>query len=80
MDLEAVRTSSKAARNRSKAAQERKRDILVLIMRFMADHGYSESAQCLSTDCKVSLIDFDCADNMGLVQIVQVRGHALAEY
>jgi hypothetical protein len=72
MDLEAMRTSSKAAHSRSKAAQERKRNVLVLVMRFLADQGYAGSAQCLSGECNVSLNNYDCADNMDLMQIIQV--------
>ena len=75
MELEAVRASSKAARSRNKASQERRRNILVLIMRYLTDHGYSGSAQSLGAECNVSLQDFDCADNVDLSLIVQVRIH-----
>ena len=72
MELQAVVASSKAARSRSKASSQRKKDGLVLVMRFLADLGYASSLQALSSECSLSLDQVDCADNMDLTSILKV--------
>ena len=73
MELEALKASSAAVQYRSKLAQEKRRNLLVLIMRHLADQGYVRSVQALREETSVSLTAFDVADNMDLATIVQVR-------
>lgn len=54
-----------------KREAERRRALLVLILRHLADHGYIEAAERLSTEANVSLSKHDAADNISLLQILQ---------
>jgi hypothetical protein len=72
MELQAIQTSSQAAKLRTKAVQERKRNVLVLVIRYLLDQGYTASAQALQGETCLSLDKFDCADNVDLPTIVQV--------
>lgn len=50
---------------------ERKRDILVLVMRFLYDYGYLNSYHSLCNESSISLGQVDVADNVDLWTIVQ---------
>ena len=46
---------------------------LVLVLRFLADFGYMNARDVLSAESGVSLSEFDAADNVDLLLIMQVR-------
>ncbi|WIA13929.1 hypothetical protein OEZ85_002499 [Tetradesmus obliquus] len=50
---------------------ERKRDILVLVMRFLADYGFLVTYQSLCAEASMTLDQVDAADNIDLMTIVQ---------
>lgn len=50
---------------------ERKRDILVLVMRFLYDYGYLNTYHSLCNESSISLGQVDVADNVDLWTIVQ---------
>jgi hypothetical protein len=56
-----------------KSTKQRKRNAMVLVMRFLVDHGYMSSFQALSKESNLSLEKVDCADNIDLISILQVR-------
>eukprot|EP00775_Hariotina_reticulata_P006075 gene6075-6314_t len=51
--------------------QGRKQDIVVLVLRFLADYGYSSAYAALCTESGTSLQQADAADNVDLMTIVQ---------
>ena len=54
-DLTAFKDLSKARETEAKKLAERRRNVLVLILRHLVDNGYVESYERLSTECNVSL-------------------------
>lgn len=73
MELEHLRATSKAAQLHSKVLQERRRNAVVLVLRFLADSNYSAAYSALSQECRLSLEQVDCADNVDLMTVIQVR-------
>ncbi|KAK3246252.1 hypothetical protein CYMTET_44210 [Cymbomonas tetramitiformis] len=69
--LTAIRTESKARDLEEKKNQERKRNVLVLIARYLQDQGYFDSTERLQDESNVSLQRLDAADNVDLLNIVQ---------
>jgi hypothetical protein len=50
---------------------ERKRALLVLILRHLLDHGYVDSMEHLTRESSMTLSRFDAADNIALLQVLQ---------
>jgi len=73
MELDALRAASKSEAARLKAAQTRKRDLVVLILRHLVNAGFVGAYQLLSKETGVSLDRIDAADNVDLLSILQVR-------
>ena len=71
MELEHLRASSKAAQLQSKVLQERRRNAVVLVLRFLADSNYSKAYSALSQECRLTLDQVDCADNVDLMTVLQ---------
>jgi hypothetical protein len=72
MELERMKVSSKAAQAHAKTVQERRRNAVVLVLRFLADMNYASAYQALSKESNLSLEQVDCADNVDLLSLVQV--------
>lgn len=72
-ELESIRASSQARSELLKRQRERKRNTLVLILRYLADEGYSSSVQAVSQETNLSLQIWDAADNITLDGIIHVR-------
>ena len=54
-ELSSLKALSKARETEEKRMQERRRNALVLIMRHLADHGYSETYERLCAESSLSL-------------------------
>lgn len=54
-DLTALKHLSKARETEEKKLAERRRNVLVLILRHLVDYGYVDAYERLSTECNVSL-------------------------
>jgi len=63
-----------------KRRAERRRHLVIMIQRFMADHGYSDAVACLATASGVSLEEYDVGDNIDLMMVVQVPRHSLIHH
>ncbi|GFR44569.1 hypothetical protein Agub_g5842, partial [Astrephomene gubernaculifera] len=70
-ELAALKSLSKARESEEKRLQERRRNVLVLILRHLADHGYVDTYEKLCTETNLSLQKVDVADNIDLVRILQ---------
>lgn len=64
--LDKLRADSAARAEEEKRQQERKRAILVNMMRYLTDHNYGQSASILESEAGISLDKFDVADNIDL--------------
>ncbi|KAI9330608.1 katanin p60 ATPase-like protein-containing subunit A-like 2 [Obelidium mucronatum] len=51
--------------------EQRKRNLMVLIMHHLQGHGYSDTVARLQTECNLSLNKVTAADNMDLITILQ---------
>lgn len=54
-ELQALKALSKAKESEEKRLAERRRNLLVLILRHLVDHGYVDSYDRLSTETNLSL-------------------------
>lgn len=70
-DYDAMRAISRAKEVSEKRLQDRKRSLLVLILRYLCDNGYVEAYERLSTEANLSLSRVDVADNVDLLMIIQ---------
>ncbi|KAG2428803.1 hypothetical protein HXX76_011503 [Chlamydomonas incerta] len=70
-ELAALKALSKAKESEEKRIQERRRNIIVLILRHLADHGYSDTYERLCTESNLTLQKVDVADNVDLIRILQ---------
>eukprot|EP00798_Chlamydomonas_sp_ICE-L_P014651 gene14651-20685_t len=70
-ELQALKAISRAKENEEKRIAERRRNALVLILRHLADNGYVEAYERLSTEANISLNKVDVADNIDMIQIIQ---------
>ncbi|KAG2495460.1 hypothetical protein HYH03_006405 [Edaphochlamys debaryana] len=70
-ELAALKALSKAKDSEEKRLQERRRNVLVLIMRHLVDHGYVETYERLCTETNLSLQKIDAADNVDLLRVLQ---------
>ncbi len=60
MSLQAIRAESRNRDLEERLRTERRRNTLVLIMRFLVDHGYTSSYEKLSQEAALSLKEFRC--------------------
>eukprot|EP00960_Hanusia_phi_P065769 766206-Hanusia_phi.AAC.3 len=63
--------ASQAKEQEDKKLQERRKALVVLILRHLCDFGYIETAERLQAESQVSLDHFDAADNVDLLAILQ---------
>lgn len=56
--------------NEEKRVSDRKRNLIVLVMKYLINIGYIETATKLESESHISLEQFDAADNIDLYQIV----------
>nr|CAG4712418.1 unnamed protein product [Naegleria fowleri] len=61
-----IKLQNKAREQQEKQIQDRKKGILVLMIRYLFDNGYLESAEKMQSETGISLKKFDAADNMDL--------------
>lgn len=54
-ELAALKALSKAKESEEKRIQERRRNLIVLILRHLADHGYTDTYERLCTESNLSL-------------------------
>ena len=54
-ELAALKALSKAKETEEKRLQERRRNVLVLILRHLADHGYADTYERLCSESNLSL-------------------------
>jgi len=69
-DIQLYRSANKAREVADRRERERRRALVVLTLRFLADSGYTEACQALSAATGVSLIKVDAADNVDLLRIL----------
>ncbi|KAG1658974.1 hypothetical protein FOA52_008295 [Chlamydomonas sp. UWO 241] len=70
-DLDRLKVASRAREGEEKRQAERRRAVLVLILRHLADSGYVDAYERLSSESNVHLNKVDVADNIDLVSVVQ---------
>ncbi|GIL78028.1 hypothetical protein Vretimale_7368 [Volvox reticuliferus] len=70
-ELAALKALSKAKESEEKRLQERRRNVLVLILRHLADHGYTDTYEKLCSESNLNLQKVDVADNIDLLRILQ---------
>ena len=69
--LSALRAQTKARDIEEKRIQDRRKALLVLILRHLCDNGYLNSIDAVQAESGVSLKHMDVADNMTLIGILQ---------
>eukprot|EP00297_Palpitomonas_bilix_P007418 CAMPEP_0113872058 /NCGR_PEP_ID=MMETSP0780_2-20120614/2990_1 /TAXON_ID=652834 /ORGANISM="Palpitomonas bilix" /LENGTH=485 /DNA_ID=CAMNT_0000857523 /DNA_START=77 /DNA_END=1534 /DNA_ORIENTATION=+ /assembly_acc=CAM_ASM_000599 len=61
-----MKAENEARQREEKKVQDRKRNLLVLVSRYLADSGYFESSDKVQSEAGVSLENFELADNIDL--------------
>ena len=69
----ALKAQNESRLTEEKKTLERKRNLMTLILSHCIDHGYVDTAEKLQQEAGVSLSKFASADNIDLVNILQVR-------
>jgi len=69
--LSAVKAQSRAREYEERKHAERRRNVLVLMLRHLADAGYVDSFERLCAEANLSLDRVDAADNVDLASIIQ---------
>ena len=69
-ELSALKHLSRARETEEKKLAERRRNVLVLILRHLVDYGYVDAYERLSTECNVSL------SKVRIIHRIRVLGHA----
>jgi hypothetical protein len=72
MELERIRISNKSARVVTRLNQERKRSLLVLILKYLQGTGYVKSHDAVSSESGISLDGIELVGDIDLVQVLQV--------
>lgn len=67
----ALKAANEARLSDEKRIIDRKRNLIVLMARYMMDNGYLESAERLQSEAGISLSRFDAADNISLLVMLQ---------
>ncbi|EGR32599.1 hypothetical protein IMG5_076290 [Ichthyophthirius multifiliis] len=73
--LAKIKSESESRMNEEKKIHDRKRNIIVLILRYLANIGYIDSCSKISTESHIGLDQWDVADNIDLYQIVTEFEH-----
>ncbi|KAL4453098.1 hypothetical protein ABPG74_015329 [Tetrahymena malaccensis] len=68
--LSKVRSEGESRMNEEKKIADRKRNLIVLILRYLTNIGYLESSQKLESESHISLDSWEVADNIDLYQII----------
>ncbi|KAL4497210.1 hypothetical protein ABPG72_019530 [Tetrahymena utriculariae] len=68
--LSKVRSEGESRMNEEKKIADRKRNLIVLILRYLTNIGYIESSQKLESESHISLDSWEVADNIDLYQII----------
>lgn len=71
MDAVLLKAAARGREVQERREAERRRALLVLVLRHLTDQGYIDAADRLSAEANVSLANHDAADNISLVQILQ---------
>uniref|UniRef100_A0A383VC06 Katanin p60 ATPase-containing subunit A-like 2 n=1 Tax=Tetradesmus obliquus TaxID=3088 RepID=A0A383VC06_TETOB len=71
MDSLLVKAAAKGREAQARQEQERRRALIVLVLRHLLDQGYIEAHERLSAESNVSLTKVDAADNIDLLCILQ---------
>ncbi len=71
MMLAKIKADGTSRIQEDKRAKERRKNIIVLITRYLADNGYAQSACSLETESGVSLKKWGVCDNVDLYYILQ---------
>ena len=66
-----MKADGEARVKESKEKQERRKNTLVLISRYLTNNGYLEAATQLQRECNVDLEKYDVADNIDLYYVIQ---------
>ena len=66
-----MKADGEARVKESKEKQERRKNTLVLISRYLTNNGYLEAATQLQRECNVDLDKYDVADNIDLYYVIQ---------
>jgi katanin p60 ATPase-containing subunit A1 len=66
-----LKVKLEAKTTEDKINEERRRNLLILIMGHLMDQGYSDSAERLQSECGISLSDYEPADNVDMISILQ---------
>lgn len=69
--LASIKAQSKAKEVSDRRGLERRRDLLILIMRFLCESGYTEAYQKLCAECGLSLEKVEVADNVDLCMVIR---------
>ena len=68
--LRALKARNEMRLEGEKRAVDRKRNLLILVARYLQDNGYLQSAETLQGEAGVSLSKWDAADNVDLLGIM----------
>eukprot|EP00775_Hariotina_reticulata_P012382 gene12382-12516_t len=71
MDAQIIKAAAKGREAAERREQERRKYVLVLILRHLLNFGYLNSYQQLEQESHVSLSKFEVADNVDLMRILQ---------
>jgi len=69
--IDRTRIEHNARLQQQKAREERSKNLVVLMQHHLANLGYSGALDALSADSGVSMRQFEVADNVDLIQVVQ---------
>lgn len=65
-----IKAESQSRYTAEKLAQERKKNLLVLVYRHLISCGYTDAATAMDRECNVGLEKWELADNMDLSLIL----------
>lgn len=65
-----IKAESQSRYAAEKLAQERKKNLLVLVYRHLISCGYTDAATAMDRECNVGLEKWELADNMDLSLIL----------
>lgn len=66
-----IKSQNEARLAEEQRLEQRKRNALIIILHHLLDHGYVEAAQKLQSECGINPNEYDVADNIDLVTIIQ---------
>lgn len=66
-----LKTANEARQSEEQKSEQRKKDLLVLILGYLNDEGYLDSVHSLETECGLNLEKYSVCDNVDLPTILQ---------